>query len=77
MLHASNRWSKDKTVDLQSAIFNGVGHALAWENVWGSWNGITPRGSALMTRVAAVQRYFQPLMVPHRECARVTRCLTQ
>jgi hypothetical protein len=57
------RWSKDKTVDIQSAIFNGVGNALSWENVWGTWNGVTPRGDAQIARASAVQRYFQPLMV--------------
>ena len=70
---------------MQSAIFNGVGHALtcvrylghvwlhtfyvilfdlcSWENVWGIWNGVTPRGDAQIARASAVMRYFQPLMV--------------
>ena len=57
------RWSQDKTADVQSAVFNGVGHALTWENVWGIWNGVTPRGDAQIARSSAVLRYFQPLMV--------------
>ena len=35
-------WSRDKTDNLQDAFFNGVGYE-SWENVWGIWNGITPR----------------------------------
>jgi type I site-specific restriction-modification system R (restriction) subunit len=37
-----DRWNRDKTDNLQYAFFNGVGYE-SWENVWGIWNGITPR----------------------------------
>ena len=42
MVNISDRWNRDKTDDLQFAFFNGVGWE-SWENVWGIWNGITPR----------------------------------
>ena len=42
MVNISDRWNRDKTDDLQFAFFNGVGWE-SWENIWGIWNGITPR----------------------------------
>ena len=42
MVNISDRWNRDKTNDLQFAFFNGVGWE-SWENIWGIWNGITPR----------------------------------
>ena len=41
----SDRWSRNKTDNLQAAFFNGDGYE-AWENLWGCWNGITPRDGA-------------------------------
>ena len=41
-LNISDRWQRDKTYDLQYAFFNGVG-IETWENIWGIWNGMTPR----------------------------------
>ncbi len=40
-----------------------MGNALSWENVWGTWNGLTLRGAAQIARASAVQRYFQPFTV--------------
>ena len=59
MTHVCNRWAKDKTDDIQNALINGVGY-VSWENVWGTWNGITPRGSELIRRYAALMRFFKP-----------------
>ena len=42
MVNISERWARDRTDGLQSAYFNGVGYE-SWENVWGIWNGFTPR----------------------------------
>jgi gamma-glutamyl hercynylcysteine S-oxide synthase len=42
MANISDRSNRTKTDDLQVAFFNGVGWE-SWENVWGIWNGITPR----------------------------------
>jgi iron(II)-dependent oxidoreductase len=57
-----NRWSRERNNDLQHAFFNGIGYN-AWENVWGIWNGLTPRDAETLRRVAAVQRQFAPLLV--------------
>lgn len=62
MINIENRWSRDRSNDLQHAFFNGIGY-VAWENVWGVWNGITPRDAETMRRVFAIQRQFAPLMV--------------
>ena len=55
MVNISDRWAKDKTDDLQFAFFNGAGWE-SWENVWGIWNGITPRDAEATRRVAAIER---------------------
>lgn len=52
---ASDRGAKDRTGMLQMAFFNGVGY-LAWENLFGTWNGITPRNSETIRRIARIQR---------------------
>jgi gamma-glutamyl hercynylcysteine S-oxide synthase len=57
MVNISDRWARDKTDDLQSAFFNGVGWE-SWENIWGIWNGITPRDAEATRRVAAIERAF-------------------
>ena len=56
-VYCSNRWAQSKTNDLQSAWFNGAGYE-SWENVWGTWNGITPRDGEAIRRVAAMLRFF-------------------
>lgn len=61
MINVENRWSRDRVNDLQYAFFNGIGYN-AWENVWGIWNGLTPRDAAALRRIAAVQRHCAPLL---------------
>jgi formylglycine-generating enzyme required for sulfatase activity len=61
MVNISDRWARSKTDDLQFAFFNGVG-LETWENVWGIWNGITPRGAESIRRVAAVDRAVAPFL---------------
>jgi formylglycine-generating enzyme required for sulfatase activity len=56
MVHVAPRWGKDKTHDLQFAFFNGVGW-VAWENIWGIWNGLTVRDREAMRRVSRVERF--------------------
>lgn len=58
----SDRWARDKTDDLQHAFFNGMGY-VSWENIWGIWNGITPRDAEALRRVAGVERKFADLLV--------------
>jgi gamma-glutamyl hercynylcysteine S-oxide synthase len=62
LINIENRWSRDRTNDLQHAFFNGIGYN-AWENVWGVWNGLTPRDAESLRRIALVQRQFAPLFV--------------
>lgn len=62
MTNISDRWNRSKTDDLQFAFFNGVG-VMTWENVWGIWNGITPRDAEAIRRVATVERAVAPFLV--------------
>ena len=62
MVNISDRWNRDKTDDLQFAFFNGVGWE-SWENVWGIWNGITPRDAEATRRVATIERAVAPFLV--------------
>ena len=60
MVNVCDRWNRDKTDDLQSAFFNGVGYE-SWENIWGIWNGITPRDAEAIRRIAKIERRFARL----------------
>ncbi len=62
MVNISHRWARDKTDDLQFAFFNGVGWE-SWENVWGIWNGITPRDGEATRRMATIERGVAPFLV--------------
>jgi formylglycine-generating enzyme required for sulfatase activity len=62
MVNISHRWNRDKTDDLQFAFFNGVGWE-SWENVWGIWNGITPRDGEATRRVATMERALAPFLI--------------
>ena len=62
MVNISDRWNRDKTDDLQFAFFNGVGWE-SWENVWGIWNGITPRDAEATRRVATIERAVAPFLI--------------
>ena len=55
MVNISHRWARNKTDDLQFAFFNGVGWE-SWENIWGIWNGITPRDGEATRRMATIER---------------------
>ena len=57
MTNVCDRWSQNHTNDLQDSYFNGVGFE-SWENVWGCWNGITPRDGEATRRAATILRYF-------------------
>ena len=51
------RGDTNRTDALQTAWFNGVGY-VAWENVWGRWNEISPRDGELLARVRLLLHYF-------------------
>ena len=62
MVNISDRWNRNKNDDLQFAFFNGVGWE-SWENIWGIWNGITPRDAEATRRVASIEREVAPFLV--------------
>ena len=53
--HICNRWSKNHTDALQYALFNGDGFE-SWENVWGTFVGITERDGEQIRRVGSLLR---------------------
>ena len=66
-----NRWCGNKTADIQLAWFNGAG-LETWENVWGVWNGLSPRDAETIRRMSLVYRHFglgsffsSPDWIPH------------
>lgn len=62
MVNISDRWNRSKTDDLQFAFFNGLGWE-SWENIWGIWNGITPRDGEATRRVATLERSYARFLV--------------
>ena len=58
-VNIQGRWNRDKTDDLQFAFFNGEGWE-SWENVWGIWNGVTPRDGEATRRMATMERAIAP-----------------
>src|SRR5882724_5357949 len=65
MTNLSDRWERDKNVDMQYAFFNGIGMET-WENIWGIWNEITPRDSEVIRRVGKIERTFPDLLTSAR-----------
>lgn len=61
-VNIQGRWVRDKTDDLQFAFFNGEGWE-SWENVWGIWNGVTPRDGEATRRMATLERGIAPFLV--------------
>ncbi len=61
MVNIVNRWAHDRNDDLQQAFFNGTGY-VSWENIWGIWNGVTPRDGESLRRVAAIERALGTLL---------------
>jgi formylglycine-generating enzyme required for sulfatase activity len=61
MVNIVNRWAHDRNDDLQQAFFNGVGY-VSWENIWGIWNGITPRDGEALRRMTAIERILGSLL---------------
>ena len=60
IVNIENRWSRNRTNDLQHAFFNGIGY-VAWENVFGFWNELTDRDAETLRRVAMILRRFRAL----------------
>jgi len=62
MVNISDRWNRRKTNNLHFAFFNGIGWE-SWENIWGIWNGITPRDGEATRRVATLERAIAEYLV--------------
>jgi gamma-glutamyl hercynylcysteine S-oxide synthase len=62
MANITDRWSRDKISNLQEAFFNGIGWE-SWENIWGIWNGITPRDAEAVRRMATIERAVAPFLI--------------
>jgi iron(II)-dependent oxidoreductase len=61
MVHVLHRDGKDRTRAVQTSWFNGAG-VHSWENVFGIWNGLTPRVAAATKAVVTFLRAFGPLV---------------
>lgn len=61
MPHVCGRWSKQRSEEILTAFFNGVGYT-AWENIWGIWNGVHERDGELLRRATSILRHFHPLL---------------
>jgi iron(II)-dependent oxidoreductase len=62
MVNLCNRWTRNHTDDLQNAFFNGIGFE-SWENIWGIWNGLTPRDAEAIRRTAMIERACADLLI--------------
>ncbi|KAI8977334.1 C-type lectin protein [Mycotypha africana] len=75
MTRACDKWSRNKTFMIQHGFFNGIGFEL-WENIFGTWNQITPRDAEALRRTSSILRCFgpdffaSPEWEPHCPCVR-------
>lgn len=61
MVEITDRYARVKTNSLQQAFFNGQGYALI-ENMWGFWNGFSPRDAETIRRVTRIERAYAELL---------------
>ncbi|TSJ39766.1 formylglycine-generating enzyme family protein [Mucilaginibacter corticis] len=54
-VNITNRWAVNKTDDLQTAFFNGIGYN-SWENVWTVWNQIPDRYAEAIRRISSIYK---------------------
>ncbi|KAG1151830.1 hypothetical protein G6F38_000969 [Rhizopus arrhizus] len=75
MSHSSDKWTRNKTSIIQHAFFNGIGIEL-WENIFGTWNQLSPRDAEALRRTSSILRCFgpdfftSPEWEPHCPCVR-------
>ncbi|KAI9033850.1 C-type lectin protein [Phycomyces nitens] len=73
MTHSMDRWSRNKTELIQHAFFNGIG-VETWENIFGTWNQMSPRDGEALRRTSGILRAFGPTFFsspewePHSPC---------
>jgi formylglycine-generating enzyme required for sulfatase activity len=61
LTHVCERWARDRSAGLQATFFNGVGY-VAWENIWGVWNQVTPRDAAAIRRIRLIEHATADLL---------------
>ena len=61
MPHVCGRWSTQRSQEILTAYFNAIGYA-AWENIFGIWNGISPRDGELLKRAMTILRHFHHVL---------------
>ncbi len=62
MMHATRRWNRDHSAELQSAWMNGTG-ILVWDAVFGVWVGWNERDKSTLRRMLRVQRALTDVLV--------------
>jgi len=61
MVEVTDRYALSKTNSLQHAFFNGEGYALL-ENLWGYWDGLSPRDADAVRRFTRIERAYADLL---------------
>eukprot|EP00930_Biecheleria_cincta_P103879 TRINITY_DN9598_c0_g2_i1.p1 TRINITY_DN9598_c0_g2~~TRINITY_DN9598_c0_g2_i1.p1 ORF type:complete len:889 (-),score=84.29 TRINITY_DN9598_c0_g2_i1:25-2691(-) len=61
MPHVCGRWASQRSNEILTAYFNAVGY-VAWENIWGIWNGINDRDAELLRRASSILRHFHDFL---------------
>lgn len=61
MTHATRRWNRAHSAELQSAFMNGTG-MLVWDAVFGVWVGWNERDKTTLRRMLRVLRALTPLL---------------
>ncbi|CAO3640551.1 unnamed protein product [Mucor fragilis] len=75
MTRSCDKWSRNKTAMIQHSFFNGLGIEM-WENIFGTWNQLTPRDAEALRRTTSILRCFGPDFFasaewePHCPCVR-------
>lgn len=59
--HPCDRWSTNHTTDLHFGFFNGLGF-VAWQNVWGIYNGMSDHDAELTRRTASILRFVSGVL---------------
>ena len=62
MMHATRRWNRDHSDELQSAWMNGTG-VLVWDAVFGVWVGWNARDASTLRRMLRVQRALSTVLI--------------
>jgi formylglycine-generating enzyme required for sulfatase activity len=61
MVEVTDRYALSKANSLQHAFFNGEGYALL-ENLWGYWDGFSPRDAEAVRRFTRIERAYADLL---------------